>query len=121
MYTRCCHIVLSSLNFVSFSLFRSSFPSIIVCLYSDHPIISFRVISYKTSGGNHNLALSDSGDIYTWGYGEMLALGNGAERDELVPRKINLTKAKIPSIVASQVAGGGQHSAIIGTVTQFSS
>lgn len=28
-------------------------------------------------GGNHNLALTSSNSVYTWGYGDMLALGHG--------------------------------------------
>jgi alpha-tubulin suppressor-like RCC1 family protein len=27
-------------------------------------------------GGNHNLVITASNDVYTWGYGDMLALGN---------------------------------------------
>lgn len=30
-------------------------------------------------GGNHNLALTSSNDVYTWGYGDMLALGRYTE------------------------------------------
>ena len=28
-------------------------------------------------GGNHNLALTTSNEVYSWGYGDMLALGHG--------------------------------------------
>lgn len=67
-------------------------------------------------GGNHNLALNASGEVYTWGYGDMLALGHGDEGDENLPRKLNFNKAKIKNITITQIAGGGQHSAIIGRV-----
>jgi regulator of chromosome condensation len=68
-------------------------------------------------GGNHNLAITASNHVYTWGYGDMLALGHGVERDEPLPKRINFSKANIGgSINVTQVAGGGQHSAIIGRV-----
>lgn len=68
-------------------------------------------------GGNHNLAITASNDVYTWGYGDMLALGHGLEQDEPLPKRINFSKAKIGgSIHVTQVAGGGQHSAMIGRV-----
>lgn len=82
------------------------------------------IISEISCGGNHNLAMGRSKSnekappvVYTWGYGEMLALGHGKDSDESTPRKIDFSKgAKIPNIVVTQVAGGGQHSAIIGQV-----
>lgn len=68
-------------------------------------------------GANHNLAIASNNDVYSWGYGEMLALGHGKERDELLPRKLNFEQSKIDfRIKVNQVAGGGQHSAIIGSV-----
>lgn len=97
-------------------------------------------------GGNHNLALTEKNEVYSWGYGDMLALGHGEEKDEVLPKKLNFSKAKIKNITITQVgltnriaplwrpavqlygvvclcffllqvAGGGQHSAIIGQVT----
>ena len=68
-------------------------------------------------GGNHNLVITDTNDVFTWGYGDMLALGHGFERDEPLPKRINFSKAKIGgAITVTQVAGGGQHSAMIGRV-----
>ena len=68
-------------------------------------------------GGNHNLVITDSNDVFTWGYGDMLALGHGFERDEPLPKRINFSKAKIGGAInVTQVAGGGQHSALIGGV-----
>jgi regulator of chromosome condensation len=78
------------------------------------------VVASIACGGNHNLAVTAApvaSEVYTWGYGDMLALGHGQEKDEVTPRKINFTKAKIGHIAVTQVAGGGQHSAIIGQVT----
>eukprot|EP01039_Chlorochromonas_danica_P000336 gene336-360_t len=67
-------------------------------------------------GGNHNLALTRAGDVYSWGYGDMLALGHGEDKDEFLPKKLNFQKAGLKNITVTQVAGGGQHSAIIGKV-----
>jgi alpha-tubulin suppressor-like RCC1 family protein len=46
--------------------------------------------------------------VFTWGYGDLLALGHGRDRDEPIPRKLNFAKAKIDNITVTQVAGGGQ-------------
>eukprot|EP01038_Epipyxis_sp_PR26KG_P006020 gene6020-8290_t len=67
-------------------------------------------------GGNHNIVLTSNNEVYSWGYGDMLQLGHGDEKDEILPKKLNFTKAKIRNIQITQVAGGGQHSAIIGKV-----
>jgi regulator of chromosome condensation len=74
-------------------------------------------IAFIGCGGNHNLALTTKGEVYSWGYGDMSALGHGKDDDEFLPKKINFEKAKIKNIKVTQVAGGGQHSAIIGEVT----
>ncbi len=76
---------------------------------------SNRVISVAC-GSNHNLALTSKNEVYSWGYGEMLALGHGKEKDELLPKRLNFEAAKIDHIKVTRVAGGGQHSAIIGRV-----
>jgi regulator of chromosome condensation len=69
-------------------------------------------------GGNHNMAVTDKNEIYSWGYGDMLALGHGEERDEPVPKLMNfqVMKSKHNVVRVKQVAAGGQHSAIIGDV-----
>ena len=73
-------------------------------------------------GNNHNLALAADGvSLYTWGYGDMLALGHGSDKDEKVPRKINISKANLSGggsksklTRISHIGAGGQHSAFIG-------
>lgn len=80
-------------------------------------------ISQISCGGNHNLVLTEDGDVYTWGYGEMGALGHGKELDEYSPRKLELdtylneVKNEIDGNSNTRkvhsVVGGGQHSAII--------
>lgn len=73
-------------------------------------------------GGNHNLVLASMKSeprpvVYSWGYGDMSALGHGKDQDEPIPRRIDFSKgAKISNVTVTQVAGGGQHSAIIGQV-----
>jgi regulator of chromosome condensation len=58
-------------------------------------------------GANHNMALDSNNGVYSWGYGDMLALGNGKEKDEDMPKKIK-TEGEVV-----QIACGGQHSAIL--------
>lgn len=80
-----------------------------------------RVVDFAC-GGNHNLALvnkhSDDKtlEVYTWGYGDMSALGHGKDQDEPIPRRLDFSRAKVNNILVTQVSGGGQHSAIIGKV-----
>ncbi|KAF9430431.1 hypothetical protein BGZ94_006908 [Podila epigama] len=62
-------------------------------------------------GGNHTLALSEEGDVYAWGFGEMLACGNGEEEDVQTPLK--LTGKQIENSKVIKVAAGGQHSVIL--------
>lgn len=38
-------------------------------------------------GIRHSVALSETGDIYTWGRGEYGLLGNGSNRDSMLPTK----------------------------------
>lgn len=61
------------------------------------------VVVAISCGGNHNLVLTDKNEVYTWGYGEMLALGHGEEKDESLPKKLNFAKAKIKNITITQV------------------
>jgi len=39
-------------------------------------------------GFNHCVALSDTGDVYTWGFGGYGRLGHKEQKDEFLPRKI---------------------------------
>jgi regulator of chromosome condensation len=65
------------------------------------------------SGSNHTLALTEDNHIYSWGYGDMLALGHGDEQDENRPRRLNWTKTKFGDAQILQIDAGGQHSAIL--------
>ena len=70
-------------------------------------------------GANHNLAVSADNDVYSWGYGDMLALGHGKEKDEDAPKKIPMDKAKLgSSACVHQIACGGQHSALLASIDE---
>lgn len=85
---------------------------------SSEPIL----VSAISAGSNHNMVIrKNSTDVYSWGYGDMLALGHGKEQDEFKPKKINFAKSSsvergcsVGQIV--QICGGGQHSAIIAQI-----
>jgi regulator of chromosome condensation len=64
-------------------------------------------------GDNHCLVLTRANEVYSWGYGDMLALGNGRERDEPLPHKINLGKTGYAGCKILQLGGGGQHSGFL--------
>lgn len=72
---------------------------------------SEKSITQIACGDHHSLALSDSGELYAWGYGEMLQLGNGIESDEYTPHLVEakiLEKAKI-----LEIQGGAQHTVLL--------
>jgi regulator of chromosome condensation len=74
-----------------------------------------RVIAISC-GSNHNFALTVSEEVYSWGYGEMLALGHGRDKDEALPRRVAFESNELAGVKVSHVACGGQHSAFIGRV-----
>eukprot|EP00164_Ancoracysta_twista_P000517 GFYU01000691.1.p1 GENE.GFYU01000691.1~~GFYU01000691.1.p1 ORF type:complete len:497 (+),score=83.72 GFYU01000691.1:141-1631(+) len=53
-------------------------------------------------GGTHNVALSDGGDVYTWGCGWGGRLGHGDTKDHFKPRRI----ATVPNFHVLQVSVG---------------
>jgi len=80
-------------------------------------------------GNNHCLAIATSDTdmmgrstaeaepvLYSWGYGDMLALGHGVEKDETAPRRVLFgNKAKNPTRISAItcIDAGGQHSALV--------
>ncbi|EEY53266.1 regulator of chromosome condensation (RCC1)-like protein [Phytophthora infestans T30-4] len=87
-----------------------------------------RQVCMISSGSNHTLALTESNAIFSWGYGDMLALGNGVDRDENKPYQVDWSKAtngkdkKGKKMVFGkaeflQVEAGGQHSAVLARST----
>jgi hypothetical protein len=60
-------------------------------------------------GAQHSLAITDAGELYTWGSGEDGRLGHGDMRDRAVPRKVM-------SLLRESVVGascGGAHTAVL--------
>lgn len=78
-----------------------------------HRVALKDTVTYISSGSNHVLALTEENEIYSWGYGDMLALGNGMEQDENRPYRLNWSKTKFGEADILQIDAGGQHSAIL--------
>ncbi len=60
-----------------------------------------------------SFAITNGGDLYSWGLGSSLQLGNGSEDDALVPTQVkgkNLDPSKHEVLC---VSSGGQHTAIL--------
>lgn len=73
------------------------------------------------AGSYHSLCLaSEKGktELYTWGCGDMLALGHGNDKDQARPKKIDVQKAGFRALQIFDFDGGGQHTAIVGEATQ---
>ena len=72
-------------------------------------------------GDNHCLAVTSSNDVYSWGYGDMLALGNGRERDEYVPHKINLAKVSKSGAICVRAGcpGGKKRCSLVYSAQRF--
>jgi regulator of chromosome condensation len=64
---------------------------------------------------NSNVALARSGDLYTWGFGEMGQLANGKGGDERVPALVEESKAgsAYTGLAALDAAAGGQHMVVV--------
>jgi len=89
------------------------------------------IITQISCGGNHTFALTENGDVYSWGYGFNGALGVGKiGKDDCVflPKQIDVTHG-INAVrdadglgpvraTVSMMAGGGQHSAIVATLQE---
>lgn len=71
------------------------------------------VVRSIAAGSNHALVLTEANSIYSWGYGDMLALGNGLEQDEYKPRQVNWSKTNFGDAEILQIDAGGQHSAVL--------
>lgn len=71
------------------------------------------VVRAIAAGSNHALVLTEKNALYAWGYGDMLALGNGVEQDELRPRALEWSKTAFGDAEILQIDAGGQHSAVL--------
>jgi len=84
-----------------------------------------RNVVQVSCGANHNFAITSKGSVYTWGYGDLYALGHGVDKDEYRPRKLDVKRGmkdgeKPAEIRVHQAAGGGQHSALLCTMIKES-
>ncbi|KAG0049642.1 hypothetical protein BGZ83_005539, partial [Gryganskiella cystojenkinii] len=75
-------------------------------------IIDIPEVKAISVGSNHTLALTRAGEVYAWGFGEMLACGNGKEED--VEKPLKLQGQQVDGVTIYRVAGGGQHSVLLG-------
>ena len=57
-------------------------------------------------------AISENGDLYTWGAAVNEMLGHATEDDVLTPRKVRKTQA-MEDKTFKKIAFGGQHSAML--------
>jgi alpha-tubulin suppressor-like RCC1 family protein len=64
------------------------------------------VIKSVSCGGKHNLAICESGQVFSWGRNEFGRLGHGGEAHREIPTRILAFEKK----VIVQVAAGGYHS-----------
>jgi alpha-tubulin suppressor-like RCC1 family protein len=62
-------------------------------------------------GVNHTVALTETGDVYTWGFGGYGRLGHKQQKDEFRPRKIEM-KVFAP---VTDIACGSQYNLAIGS------
>eukprot|EP00455_Lapot_gusevi_P028562 TRINITY_DN3051_c0_g2_i4.p1 TRINITY_DN3051_c0_g2~~TRINITY_DN3051_c0_g2_i4.p1 ORF type:complete len:430 (+),score=147.97 TRINITY_DN3051_c0_g2_i4:52-1341(+) len=58
-------------------------------------------------GGQHSLAVTANGDLYSWGFGEMLQLGTGEEDDQVVPVLVEGQQLETRRVLEAR--GGAQH------------
>ena len=62
------------------------------------------IIIYISTGNNHSMALTNRGDLYTWGEGTYGQLGHNIKNNEIYPRKVNINNLKI-----TNMKGGACH------------
>lgn len=65
------------------------------------------------AGYAHTVALTDDGQIYTWGSGKLGRLGHGTDSDEVLPRKVALFSHSTIRPVC--IAAGEAHTAVLRT------
>jgi len=73
--------------------------------------VCFQKIS---AGDNHSVALSTTGDVYTWGYGLDGRLGNGSSTNTLIPTIIDINGGEI-----IEISAGGSNTAAINSNGQL--
>ena len=83
------------------------------CHISSLPVDIKDYVVAISAGDAHSLAVTSSGDLYTWGYGDVLQLGNGDYQDEHSPRKVQGKQIATLNRHVIKASGGSQHSVIL--------
>ena len=68
-------------------------------------------IAKLASGSNQCMALSDAGELYSWGFGEMGQLCNGKSADEKEPALVDAAEVARRDVL--DVASGAQHTVVL--------
>lgn len=63
------------------------------------------------AGSSVSLALTDKGEVYSWGMGSNLQLGTGDEDDVLTPEKMGGKQLENRKVIA--ISAGGQHTLLL--------
>mmetsp|Transcript_12295 Transcript_12295/g.23892 ORF Transcript_12295/g.23892 Transcript_12295/m.23892 type:complete len:561 (-) Transcript_12295:219-1901(-) len=71
--------------------------------------IKSKVVAQVTCGSYHTAAVTDTGELYTWGGGMYGKLGHGNENGHSIPRKVEALKDKC----VIQVACGSRHTVVL--------
>lgn len=74
-------------------------------------VLSLRIqtICRTAAGKSHTVAITEDGELYTWGNGWEGALGQGDLRIKLLPSRVD----SLVGINVTHVAAGRSHSAVI--------
>ncbi|GBG27678.1 RCC1 and BTB domain-containing protein 2 [Hondaea fermentalgiana] len=71
--------------------------------------IKTKIVAQVTCGSYHTAAVTDAGELYTWGGGMYGKLGHGNENGHSIPRKVESLKDKC----VVQVACGSRHTVVL--------
>ncbi len=81
-------------------------------LKPEYVLLTDRQVREISAGDKHVLARTDTGAVFSWGFGKNGRLGHGDTNDRTVPCLINgLRGAR-----AINISAGGKHSAIVADV-----
>ena len=58
-------------------------------------------------------AVTTSGTLYSWGYGDLGQLGTGEEQDENAPVEVSSRSKHLKGRQVMQVGAGGQHTVVL--------
>eukprot|EP00252_Welwitschia_mirabilis_P014452 TRINITY_DN3175_c0_g1_i1.p1 TRINITY_DN3175_c0_g1~~TRINITY_DN3175_c0_g1_i1.p1 ORF type:complete len:542 (+),score=116.28 TRINITY_DN3175_c0_g1_i1:427-2052(+) len=74
-------------------------------------VLSSRTITKVACGNNHTVAADSDGFVYTWGNGGFGRLGHREQKDEWVPRRVDIFQRANVLPADAVVAAGGAYSA----------